>query len=281
MKKSATIISILVAIATFSIAEASVQYFTSMQANRVVDFLNANPEILIYDANYPSNVDYVYTTDVWKEVSGLSYEVWIYGYNINTNEVVSTPVDLDYVWINSNGYPVSVARLLGFSASVVNLNFAWAVPVYRPFIRRPHPVHYYRTYYYPSLRAHRHHHHYHGTPHHAPAPAHNHGMAHHNGSAHHNMNHKPTPAHNHKGSATTPTYNSHRNSNASQTSHNNRPQRQISRSNTGHNNNMTSNNRSSIAHSKGSSHPSASGSTRSYSSNNRHHDHSGTRNSRR
>ena len=276
MKKSATIISILVAIATFSIAEASVQYFTSLQANRVVDFLNTNPEILIYDANYPSNVDYVYTTDVWKEVSGLSYEVWIYGYNINTNEVVSTPVDLDYVWINNNGYPVSVARLLGFSASVVNLNFAWAVPVYRPFIRRPHPVHYYRTYYYPSLRVHRHHHHhYHGTPHHAPAPAHNHGMA------HHNMSHKPTPAHNHKGSATTPTYNNHRNSNATQTSHNNRPQRQISRSNSGHNSNMTTNNRSSIAHSKGSSHPSASGSTRSYSSNNRHHDHSGTRNSRR
>ena len=158
MKKLATIISIFVATATFSIAEASVQFFTSLQADRVVEYLNANPEILIYDANYPDNMDYVYTTDVWKEASGMSYEVWIYGYHISTNEVVSTPVDLDYVWINNGGYPVSVARLLGFNTPVVNVSFAWAVPVYRPWIRAPHPVRYYRTYYYPHLRAHHPHH---------------------------------------------------------------------------------------------------------------------------
>ena len=215
MKKLATIISIFVATATFSIAEASVQYFTSVQANRVVEFLNANPEILIYDANYPDNVDYVYTTDVWKEASGLSYEVWIYGYHISTNEVVSTPVDLDYVWINNGGYPVSVAQLLGFNTPVVNVRFAWAVPVYRPWVRAPHPARYYRTYYYPHLR---HHHHYAHRPHYhaAPAPHHHHvapAPVHHNhGTAHHNpaptpnrgYNHNPshgggTPAPNHGG----------------------------------------------------------------------------------
>lgn len=221
MKKLATIISVFVATATFSIAEASVQYFTSVQANRVVEFLNANPEILIYDANYPDNVDYVYTTDVWKEVSGLSYEVWIYGYHISTNEVVSTPVDLDYVWINNGGYPVSVAQLLGFNTPVVNVRFAWAVPVYRPWVRAPHPARYYRTYYYPHLRhhhnyAHRPHHHAAPAPHHhhvAPAPSHHgHGTAHHNPAPTPNRGYNHNPSHsgaNHcgNGPANRPSYN--------------------------------------------------------------------------
>lgn len=275
MKKLATIISIFVATATFSIAEASVQYFTSVQANRVVEFLNANPEILIYDANYPDNVDYVYTTDVWKEVSGLSYEVWIYGYHISTNEVVSTPVDLDYVWINNGGYPVSVAQLLGFNTPVVNVSFAWAVPVYRPWVRAPHPTRYYRTYYYPHLRHHHHHHYAHRPYHHAaPAPHHHHvapAPSHHgHGTPHHNpapapnrgYNHNPshsggTPAPNHGGNgpANRPSYNggghsgfsgSHGGSNHS-----------------GHSNSVGS--RPTPSHSSGMAHSSHSGSTRSHS----------------
>lgn len=259
MKKLATIISIFVATATFSIAEASVQYFTSVQANRVVEFLNANPEILIYDANYPDNVDYVYTTDVWKEVSGLSYEVWIYGYHISTNEVVSTPVDLDYVWINNGGYPVSVAQLLGFNTPVVNVRFAWAVPVYRPWVRAPHPARYYRTYYYPHLRhhhyAHRPHHHAAPAPHHhhvAPAPSHHgYGTAHHNPAPTPNRGYNHNPSHsgaNHGGNgpANRPSYNGGGHS--------------------GHDNHSGSvGNRTAPSHNSGMSHSSHSGSTRSHS----------------
>ncbi|MBR0073157.1 MAG: hypothetical protein IJP95_04905 [Bacteroidales bacterium] len=262
MKKLATIISIFVATATFSIAEASVQYFTSVQANRVVEFLNANPEILIYDANYPDNVDYVYTTDVWKEASGLSYEVWIYGYHISTNEVVSTPVDLDYVWINNGGYPVSVAQLLGFNTPVVNVRFAWAVPVYRPWVRAPHPTRYYRTYYYPHLR-HHHHHHYAHRPHHhaAPAPHHHHvapAPSHHgHGTAHHNPAPTPNRGYNHNPS--------HSGANHGGNGPANRPSYNGG-GHSGHGNHSGSvGNRTAPSHNSGMSHSSHSGSTRSHS----------------
>lgn len=265
MKKLATIISILVATATFSIAEASVQYFTSVQANRVVEFLNANPEILIYDANYPDNVDYVYTTDVWKEASGLSYEVWIYGYHISTNEVVSTPVDLDYVWINNGGYPVSVAQLLGFNTPVVNVRFAWAVPVYRPWVRAPHPARYYRTYYYPHLRHHHHHHYAHRPYHHAaPAPHHHHvapAPSHHgHGTAHHNPAPTPNRGYNHNPShgGGTPAPNHGGNGPAKRPNHN-------GGGHSGHGNHSGSvGNRTAPSHNSGMSHSSGS-TTRSHS----------------
>ncbi len=276
MKKLATIISIIVATATFSVAEASVQSFSSYNANRVVEFLNANPEIMLYDANYPLNTaTYVYTTDVWKESSGLfSYEVWIYGYNLGTNEVVSTPIDLDYVWINNGGYPVSVARLLGYNSPVVNVSFAWAVPAYRPYVRVPHPHNYYRTYYFP---AHRHHAHApHHNPHHGPAPAPHHNPApapHHHAApapAHHNNHHSPAPTHigsahhnnpaPHNNAGTRPNNNGHHNG-ATTPSHNNYGHGGNHNSGMGHNNGGNRGNDRGMTHaSHGGSHSSASAS---------------------
>ncbi len=264
MKKLATIISIVVATATFSVAEASVQYFTSVQANRVVEFLNANPEILIYDANYPDNVDYVYTTDVWKEVSGLSYEVWIYGYHISTNEVVSTPVDLDYVWINNGGYPVSVARLLGFNTPVANVSFAWTVPVYRPWVRAPHPVRYYRTYYYPHLR---HHDYYAHSPHHvAPAPR----------PHHHNPTQTPNRSYNHTSlhNVGTPRHNGNQGNHNSGVGNRTAPSHSSGMSHSSHNGGGRTHGNASMSHSGSASHSSSGNSMKSHNGGG-HSSHSG------
>lgn len=186
MKRLFLALALLVSTVVASALEP-VQFFTSGQASRVVNFLNNNPEILIYSGpDYPAV--YVYTTDVWKErCNGTSYyEVWIYGYDINTNDEVVTPVDLNCIWVNNLGTPVMVAERLGFEYTPCRVNFTWVVPLYRPRPRVPHPHVFHQNFFHqPHLIRH----HVHGTP---PPPArlhnHNHGYAH--GISHGALHHR-------------------------------------------------------------------------------------------
>ncbi|MBO4741168.1 MAG: hypothetical protein J5605_05940 [Bacteroidales bacterium] len=218
MKKLALILSLFVATATVSVAETSIQIFTSRQANKVIDFLNANPEILLYCGCYPgSATTYVYTTDVWKESTGLfRYEVWIYGFDVVTNEVISTPIDLNCVWINRNGYPVSVARLLGYTSDPCNVGFMWTIPAYRPMPRVPHPKDFRQTYFFrPDMRPY------------SPKRHPGHGPAYrHTPQPHHRPAHKPAPAHKPNGPVAPPPAHNNRhkpNNPTASPTHNNRP----------------------------------------------------------
>lgn len=149
MKKIILVMSFLLLAATATFADTSVQFFKKSQATRVVNFLNDNPEILIYCACYPNyEPEYVFTTDVWMErYSYTYYEIWIYGFNVKTREIVCTPIDLNCIWVaGPNGYPFSVAQQLGFVNRVCTANFRWRMPVYRPMPRQPHPREFHQTY---------------------------------------------------------------------------------------------------------------------------------------
>lgn len=149
MKKLILTLSFVLLAATATFADTSVQFFKKSQATRVVNFLNDNPEILIYCACYPNyEPEYVFTTDVWMErYSFTYYEIWIYGFNVKTREIVCTPIDLNCIWVaGSNGFPYSVAQHLGFVNRVCTANFRWRMPVYRPMPRQPHPKEFHHTY---------------------------------------------------------------------------------------------------------------------------------------
>lgn len=185
MKRLFLTLALFVSVATVT-AQEPVQFFTSGQASRVVDYLNGNPEILIYSGHPDYPPAYVYTTDVWKErYNGTSYyEVWICGYDINTNEEIMTPVDLNCIWVNNLGTPVMVAQRLGFAYTPCRISFRWVVPVYIPRPRVPHTHVYHQNFF---RQPHLIRHHGHGTPP-PPTPARmNHG--------HHGYGHGHGPAH--------------------------------------------------------------------------------------
>ena len=149
MKKVVLVMSFLLLAATATFADTSVQFFKKSQATRVVNYLNQNPEIMIYCACYDDyDAEYVYTTDVWMErYSFTYYEIWIYGFNVKTNEIVCTPIDLNCIWVRgSNGYPYSVAQELGFVNRVCSASFKWRMPTYRPQPRQAHPKEFHQTY---------------------------------------------------------------------------------------------------------------------------------------
>lgn len=135
---------------TVSFADSSVQFFKKSQATRVVNYLNQHPEVLFYCGCYPDfQTSYVYTYDVWMERYSLTYyEVWIYGFNVKTNEEIYTPVDLNCLWVEgSNGYPMNVAQTLGFKHRICEATFRWRMPVYNTRPRVAHPANYQHNYF--------------------------------------------------------------------------------------------------------------------------------------
>ena len=90
MKKLLFVLSFLFLASTVSFADSSVQFFKKSQATRVVNYLNQHPEMLFYCGCYPDfQSSYVYALDVWMERYSLTYyEVWIYGFDVKTNEEI-------------------------------------------------------------------------------------------------------------------------------------------------------------------------------------------------
>ena len=159
MKKIVLVLAFLVLAGATSFAGTSVQFFKKHQAERVVDYLNSHPEVLMYCGCYPEfQTSYIYTLDVWaKRYSLTYYEVWIYGYDVKTNEVVCTPVDLNCLWFEgAMGYPVNAAVVLGFKDRSCAANFKWRMPVYVRIDRVPHPHNFRQTYYAQPTVKHRH-----------------------------------------------------------------------------------------------------------------------------
>lgn len=147
MKKLATLIFALFLAA--SAMAGNVHYFNGAQASRVVTFLNAQQEVVIY-CGYPDELEtYVLLNDVWTErVNSAFYEIWIYGYDAYTGEEIFMPIDLDCIWLVRNGHLYSAAQSLRFRCTVAIPNISWSFPVYNTYVRVAHPAHYVRSYHY-------------------------------------------------------------------------------------------------------------------------------------
>ena len=201
MKKVIFVLTFLFLASTVSFADSSVQFFRKSQATRVVNYLNQHPEMLFYCGCYPDfQSSYVYALDVWMERYSLTYyEVWIYGFDVKTNEEIYTPLDLNCVWVEgANGYPANVAQILGFKHRVCEATFRWRIPVYNTRPRVVHPATYQHNYFaQPNVKPRK--------PKPAPQPTHNPkpkpnaGPATHNHNQSNNNQPKPQPNTNNNG----------------------------------------------------------------------------------
>ena len=127
----------------------SIRYFTYAQAQRTVQYLNAQQEMMLY-CGYDYEIEtYVLINEVWMErVNSAYYELWVYGYDAYTGDEIYMPLDLQCVWLYSAGRMYNAAQYLRFHAQVRMPSFSWYVPAYHPFTRRMHIAGYVRTYHY-------------------------------------------------------------------------------------------------------------------------------------
>lgn len=188
MKKVIFVLTFLFLASTVSFADSSVQFFRKSQATRVVNYLNQHPEMLFYCGCYPDfQTSYVYALDVWMERYSLTYyEVWVYGFDVKTNEEIFTPLDLNCVWVEgANGYPANVAQILGFKHRVCEATFRWRIPIYNARPRVVHPATYQHNYFaQPNVKPRK--------PKPAPKPTYNGKPQHNNGPATNNSNRTTT-----------------------------------------------------------------------------------------
>ncbi len=128
----------------------SIRYFTYSQASRTVAHLDRQAELMIY-CGYDYEIEtYVLVNEVWMErVNSSYYEIWLYGYDAYTGDEIYMPIDLQCIWLmGQSGRVYNAAQYLRFHASVHQPAFAWYIPPYHPFTRRPHAIGYIRTYHY-------------------------------------------------------------------------------------------------------------------------------------
>ena len=148
MKRIAiTVVTVLMSLAAFA---SPVHYFTRSQANRAVDYLNRQNEVMIY-CGYDYEIEtYVLVNEIWAEpINSAYYELWIYGYDAYTGEEVYMPLELQCVWLFSAGRMYNAAQYLRFRTSGLHTpQIVWTVPEYRPFTRVVHHHGYVRTYHY-------------------------------------------------------------------------------------------------------------------------------------
>ena len=144
-------IAILVVTVLMSLTASahSIRYFTYAQAQRTVQHLNAQQELMLY-CGYDYEIEtYVLINEVWMErVNSAYYELWVYGYDAYTGDEVYMPLDLQCVWLYSAGRMYNAAQYLRFHTTVRTPSFTWYVPHYHPFTRRVHIAGYMRTYHY-------------------------------------------------------------------------------------------------------------------------------------
>ena len=172
MKRIAILAVMLAALMTAN--ATSVLYFTRSQAERAVNYLNRQSELMIY-CGYDYEIEtYVLLNEVWAErVNSAFYELWIYGYDAYTGDEIYMPIDLQCIWLYSAGRMYNAAQYLRFrtDGSLRRPMMTWTVPAYNPYARVNHRPGYTRTYHYEVHR--------HGwMPPAPPAPGH-HGTASH------------------------------------------------------------------------------------------------------
>lgn len=172
MKRIATL-AVMLAMAA-SVSATSVLYFTRSQAERAVNYLNRQNELMIY-CGYDYEIEtYVLLNEVWAErVNSAYYELWIYGYDAYTGEEIYMPIDLQCIWLYSAGHMFNAAQYLRFrtSGNLRRPARVWTVPAYNHYTRINHRPGYTRTYHYDVHR-------YGWMPPAPPAPG-NHGPASH------------------------------------------------------------------------------------------------------
>lgn len=148
MKRIAiTVVTVMMSLAALA---SPVHYFTRSQANRAVDYLNRQNEVMIY-CGYDYEIEtYVLVNEIWAErINSAYYELWIYGYDAYTGEEVYMPLELQCVWLYSAGRMYNAAQYLRFRTSGLHTpQIVWYVPEYRPFTRVVHHHGYVRTYHY-------------------------------------------------------------------------------------------------------------------------------------
>ncbi len=147
MKRIAIIVVTLMM--TLTASAHSIRYFTFPQAQRTVQYLNAQQEMMIYCGYEYELETYVLINEVWMErVNSSYYELWVYGYDAYTGDEIYMPLDLQCVWLYSAGRMYNAAQYLRFHATVRPPSFSWYVPAYHPYTRRVHMVGYVRSYHY-------------------------------------------------------------------------------------------------------------------------------------
>lgn len=136
---------------TMSVSAASIRYFTYSQAQRTIQHLDAQTELMIY-CGYEDEIEtYVLVNEVWAErVNTQFYEIWLYGFDAYTGDEIYMPLDLGCVWLyNRTGTRMySAATTLRFRHARPLPTFRWAMPPYRPFARRCHAPGFLYTYHY-------------------------------------------------------------------------------------------------------------------------------------
>ena len=128
---------------------SSIHYFTRSQAERTVNYLNRQNEIMIY-CGYDYEIEtYVLVNDIWAEqVNSSYYELWVYGYDAYTGDEVYMPLDLQCVWLYSAGRMYNAAQYLRFRTTIRTPSLRWHIPPYNPYTRRVHGAGYRRSYHY-------------------------------------------------------------------------------------------------------------------------------------
>lgn len=164
-----------------SASASAVHYFTRSQAERAVNYLNRQNELMIY-CGYDYEIEtYVLINEIWAErINSAYYELWIYGYDAYTGDEIYMPLDLQCVWLYGAGRMYNAAQYLRFRTSIHTPQIRWYIPPYHPYTRIMHRPGYVRSYHYdihrhgwmpPSHPAyHGPHHDPHHDPHHPPLP---------------------------------------------------------------------------------------------------------------
>ncbi|MBR4506474.1 MAG: hypothetical protein IKP21_06845, partial [Bacteroidales bacterium] len=132
-----------------SATASSVHYFTRSQAERAVNYLNRQNELMIY-CGYDYEIEtYVLINEIWAErINSAYYELWIYGYDAYTGDEIYMPLELQCVWLYGAGHMYNAAQYLRFRATVRTPSIRWFVPPYHPYTRVMHRPGFVRSYHY-------------------------------------------------------------------------------------------------------------------------------------
>lgn len=160
-----------------SASASAVHYFTRSQAERAVNYLNRQNELMIY-CGYDYEIEtYVLINEIWAErINSAYYELWIYGFDAYTGDEIYMPLDLQCVWLYGAGRMYNAAQYLRFRTSVHTPQIRWYIPPYHPYTRIMHRPGYVRSYHYDIHRhgwmppSHPAYHGQHHDPHHTPLP---------------------------------------------------------------------------------------------------------------
>lgn len=160
-----------------SASASAVHYFTRSQAERAVNYLNRQNELMIY-CGYDYEIEtYVLINEIWAErINSAYYELWIYGFDAYTGDEIYMPLDLQCVWLYGAGRMYNAAQYLRFRTSVHTPQIRWYIPPYHPYTRIMHRPGYVRSYHYDIHRhgwmppSHPAYHGPHHDPHHPPLP---------------------------------------------------------------------------------------------------------------